>query len=256
MSSLGSLAGCLMESDAGALVRARRLRRKALVLSIAFEAALIAAMLVWPLITPGVLSRQYVFTPAPPYHGGTNAAPAHPSGNPHPATKPHQSEASIFLQPPVIPPHVQTSTGDEAPVIETGAGSGGPEIPGDLEGGPDIPGGTGTNSIPIVPPPVEVMRHTSAPIRRTEGYMEASLTHRVQPIYPVVAKTAGISGVVRLRAIIATDGSVRQLEVLSGNLILAQSAIAAVHEWRYRPTRLDGNNVEVETFVTVNFVLE
>jgi periplasmic protein TonB len=255
MSSLGSLAECLMESDAGAIVRARRLRRKALVLSIAFEAVLIATMLVWPLITPGVLSRQYVFTPAPPYHGGTNATPARPLGNPHHATTPHQIAPTIFLQPPVIPPHVQMSTDDEAPVIETGPGSGGPGIPGGPEGGLDIPRTTGTNSMPIVPPPVEV-RHTSAPIRRTEGYMEAALTHRVQPLYPVVAKTAHISGVVRLRAIIATDGSVRQLEVLSGNPILAQSAVAAVREWRYRPTRLDGNDVEVETFITVNFVLE
>ena len=243
-----------MESDAGALVRARRLRRKALVLSIAFEAGLIAAMLVWPLITPGVLSRQYVFTPAPPYHGGTNATPAHPPGNSHPATTPHPIAPTIFLQPPVIPPHVQTSTGDEAPVIEAGPGDGRQGIPGGPDGGLDIPGAT-VNNVPIVPPPVDV-RRSSAPIRRTEGYMEASLTHRVQPIYPVVARTAGISGIVRLRAIIATDGSVRQLEVLSGNLILAQSAVAAVREWRYRPTRLDGNDVEVETFITVNFVLE
>jgi periplasmic protein TonB len=254
MSSLGSLAECLMESDAGAIVRARSLRRKALVLSIAFEALLIAAMLVWPLITPGVLSRQYVFTPAPPYHGGTNATPARPPGNPHPATTPHPIAPNTFLQPPVIPPHVQMSTGDEAPAIEAGPGSGEPGIPGGPEGGLDIPGATG-NSMPIVPPPAEV-RHNSSPLHRSEGYMEASLIHRVQPLYPVVAKTAHISGVVRLRAIIATDGSVRQLEVLSGNLILAQSAVAAVREWRYRPTRLDGNDVEVETFITVNFVLE
>jgi protein TonB len=242
-----------MESDAGALVGARRLRRKALVLSIAFEAALLATMLVWPLITPGVLSRQYVFTPAPPYHGGTNAA--HPPGNPHPATKPHQIAANTFLQPPVIPPHVQMSTGGEAPVIDAGPGTGRPGIPGGPDGGLDIPGATGTNSMPIVPPPVEV-RHSSAPLHRSEGFMEASLIHRVQPLYPVVAKTAGISGTVRLRAIIATDGSVRQLEILSGNPVLAQAAVAAVREWRYRPTRLDGNDVEVETFITVNFILE
>jgi len=254
MSSLGSLAECLMESDAGALVRARRLRRKALVLSIAFEAALIAAMLVWPLITPGVLSRRYVFTAAPPYHGGTNVTPARQSGNPHPASKPHQVAANILLQPPVIPPYVHTSSGDETPVIETGPGSDRPGIPGGPDGGLDIPGTTVKN-VPIVPPPVEV-RHISAPLHRSEGYMEAALIRRVQPLYPVVAKTAHISGTVRLRAIIATNGSVRQLEVLSGNLILAQSAIAAVREWRYRPTRLDGNDVEVETFITVNFILE
>jgi len=255
MSNLGSLAECLMESDAGALVRARRLRRKALVLSIAFEAALVAAMLVWPLITPGVLSRQYVSTPAPPYPGGVYAKPAPTHGSPHPITDHTPALPNILQQPPVIPPHAQTLTRDEAPAIEFGSGDGREGIPGGPDGGGEyIPGATG-NSMPIVPPPAEA-RHSSAPVRRTEGYMEASLIHRVQPIYPVVAKTAHISGTVRLRAIIATDGSVRQLEVLSGNLILAQSAIAAVREWRYRPTRLDGNDVEVETFITVNFILE
>jgi protein TonB len=243
-----------MESDADALVRARCLRRKALVLSIALEAVLLAAMLVWPLVTPGVLPRQYVLTPAPPYHGGTNATPEHPRGNPHPTTDPPPNFPTPFLQPPVIPPHVQTSTGDEAPAIEIGPGNGQAGIPGGPDGGLDIPGATG-NNIPIIPPPIEV-RHNSAPIRRSEGYMEASLIRRVQPLYPVVARTAHISGTVRLRAIIATDGTVRQLEVLSGNPILAQSAIAAVREWRYRPTRLDGNDVEVETFITVNFILE
>jgi protein TonB len=254
MSSLGSLAQCLMESDADALVRARWLRRKALGLSLAFEAVLVAALLVWPLLTPGVLSRQYVFTPAPPYHGGTNATPAHPHGNPHSTPERPPIIPVILRQPLVIPHHVQTSTGDEAPAIEVGSGDGQRGIPGGPEGGLDLPGGN-VNNVPIIPPPVEV-RHNGAPLRRSEGFMEASLIRRVQPLYPGVAKTAHISGTVRLRAIITTDGTVRQLEVLSGNPILAQSAIAAVREWRYQPTRLDGNDVEVETFITVNFILE
>ena len=86
--------------------------------------------------------------------------------------------------------------------------------------------------------------------------MEAELIRRVQPVYPVVARVARISGTVELRAIIATDGSVKQLEILSGNMILAQAAVAAVREWRYRATRLDGVDVEVETLITVNFVLD
>jgi TonB family protein len=60
---------------------------------------------------------------------------------------------------------------------------------------------------------------------------------------------------VRLRAIIGTDGSVQQLEVVSGNLILAQAAVAAVRQWHYEPTRLNGRAVEVETNITVTFVL-
>ena len=70
MSSLGNLGECLMDSDTETIVRARRLRGKALILSVAAEAVMIGAMLVWPLVTPGVLPRRFVFTPAPPYDGG------------------------------------------------------------------------------------------------------------------------------------------------------------------------------------------
>lgn len=55
---------------------------------------------------------------------------------------------------------------------------------------------------------------------------------------------------------IATDGSVRQVEVIRGNALLVQPAVAAVRAWRYKPTCLNGEPVEVETFITVNFVLE
>ena len=65
-----------------------------------------------------------------------------------------------------------------------------------------------------------------------------------------------LSGEVRLRAIIATDGSVRELTLLSGNPLLAQAAMAAVREWRYRPTLLNGQAVAVETYITVNFVMD
>ncbi len=85
--------------------------------------------------------------------------------------------------------------------------------------------------------------------------MEAALIHRVEPAYPSTAKIMRLSGTVELRAIIGVDGSVRNLTVLSGNPILVQAAIAAVRQWRYRPTRLDGEAVEVETYITVNFVM-
>ena len=74
MSDLGRLAECLVDNDPAARVRARRLRGKALVLSVVLEAALLAAMFVWPLIAPGVLTAHYIVTPAPPYSGG---GPAH-----------------------------------------------------------------------------------------------------------------------------------------------------------------------------------
>ena len=86
--------------------------------------------------------------------------------------------------------------------------------------------------------------------------MEAQLIDRVQPIYPKLAADIHLSGSVELRAIIGLDGHVRQLEVLSGNPILARAARDAVNQWIYRPTLLNGSAVEVETLITVKFVLE
>ena len=85
--------------------------------------------------------------------------------------------------------------------------------------------------------------------------MAALLVHRVEPGYPPIAKTMRLSGTVILHAKIGTDGEVHEVEIMSGNAILAQAAVAAVRQWRYEPTRLSGQPVEVETEVTVNFVL-
>lgn len=81
------------------------------------------------------------------------------------------------------------------------------------------------------------------------------LIHRIEPQYPAIAKIARVSGTVELRAIIGRDGSVSSIEVLSGNPLLARAAVEAARQWRYRPTILDGEAVEVETRITVNFVL-
>jgi hypothetical protein len=71
MSDLGSLSECLVDNDPAVRVSARRLRSKALVLSVALEALILAALLLWPLIAPGVLTAHYIVTPAPPYSGGS-----------------------------------------------------------------------------------------------------------------------------------------------------------------------------------------
>jgi protein TonB len=94
------------------------------------------------------------------------------------------------------------------------------------------------------------------PVHRSEGVMAAALIHEVQPEYPTLARNIHLAGAVYLRAVIGTDGTVRQLEVISGHPILANSALQAVRQWRYQPTRLNGEPVEVETFITVNFVLD
>jgi len=86
--------------------------------------------------------------------------------------------------------------------------------------------------------------------------MAASLINQVRPDYPSIAEQMRLSGTVELRAIIGTDGAIRQIEVVSGNPILTRAAVEAVRQWRYRPTRLSGQLVEVETLISVNFVLD
>jgi protein TonB len=90
----------------------------------------------------------------------------------------------------------------------------------------------------------------------SKGVMDAFLVERVQPEYPATAKMIRLSGAVQLRAVIGIDGSIRHLAVVSGNPILTHAAVAAVRLWRYEPTRLNGEPVEVETQITVNFVFE
>jgi len=79
--------------------------------------------------------------------------------------------------------------------------------------------------------------------------------HKVSPVYPPVAKQARIQGSVILQALISKEGSIKDLKVISGPRELVDAAIGAVQQWRYRPYVINGEPVEVETIVTVNFQL-
>jgi TonB family protein len=85
--------------------------------------------------------------------------------------------------------------------------------------------------------------------------MSKQLVHQVSPHYPDAAKEAHIGGKVVLRAIIATDGSVKELTVISGPKELQATSLKAVQQWRYKPTLINGDPVEVETTVTVIYTL-
>jgi protein TonB len=82
------------------------------------------------------------------------------------------------------------------------------------------------------------------------------LIHRVEPVYPTLPKQLGKGGRVELRATIATDGSIQSLQVVSGDPLFYQSALEAVRQWRYRPTVLNGEPVEIDTFVTVIYSVQ
>ena len=77
----------------------------------------------------------------------------------------------------------------------------------------------------------------------------------VQPVYPPIAKTAHISGTVVLHAIISKEGAIEKLEYVSGPPLLMKNAMDAVSQWRYRPTMLNGEPVEVDTTIDVVFTL-
>jgi protein TonB len=77
----------------------------------------------------------------------------------------------------------------------------------------------------------------------------------VQPVYPELAKSARVEGVVHLAVIIAKDGTIQEIHSLGGPALLIQSAMDAVKQWVYRPTLLNGQPVQVETTVDVNFAL-
>jgi len=244
------LSDCLVDSDADANRRAKARRRKALTISLAVQALLLAALLITPILMPGSMSARFVFVPLPPIGGGGHAAPRRHIGPPKPQI---DTWPSVFQQPPIIPPHVGSESygGDsnsEAPSIGPSDGNCDTCAP-----GPGVPGSLGPAPAPPSPPAPPAT--PKKPLIVDHGTQEAKLIHRVQPDYPTLARQIHLSGTVELRAIIAKDGSVINLEVVSGNPILARSAVEAVKQWRYRPTLLNGEPVEVQTFVTVKFEL-
>ena len=91
------------------------------------------------------------------------------------------------------------------------------------------------------------------PKRIISQLSEGQLVNRVEPIYPPICKISGIQGQVKLHAIIARDGRIQSLSAVSGHPLLVRAALDAVEQWRYRPYVLNGEAVEVETFITVNF---
>ena len=85
--------------------------------------------------------------------------------------------------------------------------------------------------------------------------MEGNLIHRVEPQYPAIARQIHLEGAVVLKAMISKEGNIEQLEVASGPGLLAVAAKEAVRQWKYRPYFLNGQPIEVETQITVNFVI-
>jgi protein TonB len=127
-------------------------------------------------------------------------------------------------------------------------------------GGTGVPTMIAQSLLPTIPQakpkPVEIApAPPSGPIRVSSGVQEAKLLKRVLPTYPPLARQARVSGTVRLIGVIAKDGTMQQLRLVSGHPLLVDAALNAVRQWIYRPTLLSGQAVEVIAPIDVIFSL-
>jgi protein TonB len=153
--------------------------------------------------------------------------------------------------PTKIPEKVQMIKEDEAPPPAMSAGVVG-GVPGGIPGGQmgGVIGGI-ISSTPVAVPKVA----TPQRVRVSQGVTQGLLIRKVQPNYPPLARQARIQGSVLLQAEISKDGTIQNLRLISGHPMLAPAAIEAVKQWKYKPYILNGEPVEVETQITVNFTL-
>ena len=209
------------------------------VLSGIVQATILAILILIPLIytealPKAMLSTLLVAPPPPPAPVKTIIKPVA-----------RLIQSGKLMQPRAIPKEVAVFKEAELPpdvINNTG-------VQGGVFGG--IPGQGMVSS--MAPPPPK----PTAPTRVKQGgnVTAASIIQQTRPLYPALARQARIQGSVVLHAIIDKDGKVAQLEVISGHPLLVQSALDAVKQWRYKPTQLNGDPVEVDTTITVTFTM-
>ena len=217
-------------------------RRWTALASFTLQTAVVAALLVFPLLYPQTLTSAFttrrIFAPVSyaEVHETTTVPAGHTNGvsqvrplvvNHSPYTFRHQDQDNGAA----VSPDFTSEIG-----------------PGDLSGIRNtilMP-----NVRPVLRPP-----EPSRPPRRSV-VMEGNLIHRIEPQYPIVAKQLRIQGAVVVKAIIGREGTIELAQVVSGHGLLAPAALAAIRQWKYRPYFLNGDPVEVETQITVNFVLQ
>ena len=243
---LGSLRGCLMDGDAEQRRCQRSIRRRSLAISIAVQSAILSALILVSLFgKPQSIAFANV-TPLPPFGHRVN----HPGDNPKPSTtRPPHSGGYIFPTP------------NARPVAYPGE-SLNPVGPPDLEPGSrqSTDGPSCSWCVDIAgkdkgpqPPPDTTVKPQVVHVTRLDPAM---LIRRVEPVYPILARQTHREGRVELRAIIGTDGAIQSLQIVSGDGIFVRSALEAVQQWHYKPTILNGQPVEIDTYITVVYTMQ
>jgi periplasmic protein TonB len=224
--------------------------------------AVILPMVYFDVLPAATLSSFLVAPPPPP--------PPPPPPAAAPVIKqvkiiPRQFDAGKLMTPKAIPKEIAVIKEDELPPAASGVGGVVGGVPGGVAGG--APGGvlgsilTQTNALapPPPPPPPPKKAEAPPPPKRLQigGNVQAALLiDGPKPTYPPLAKQARISGVVHLHAFISKEGTIQSLSVIPpAHPLLAPAALEAVRRWRYKPTLLNGEPVEVETTIDVSFML-
>jgi periplasmic protein TonB len=240
----------LVESS---VVRQKTNKSWSVVLSAIVQGAIVVVFVLIPLIYTEALPKQLLTTflvaPAPP------PPPPPPAAAAPRIVKPIARiiQAGKMMAPTVIPKKVEMIKEEEMPPDVGAAGVVG-GVPGGIAGGSaggvlgGIIGGTGGG----MPPPPKPSQQR---VRIGGNVQAAKMVRQIQPMYPQIAKTAHVQGTVILHAIIAKDGSVQELQYISGPALLMRSAMDAVRQWKYQPTLLNGEPVEVDTTISVVFTL-
>jgi periplasmic protein TonB len=227
-------------------------KRATIPIAYILECVGIAVMIIIPLI-------RYQALPSAAWSMTLAAPPPPPPPPPPPAAAPirvirHVTAADLMKAPTVIPKTIQQVKDQPEPPPQPSVGVVG-GVPGGMPGG--TPGGVLgsilTSSALAPPPPPKA----AAPkrIRVSAGVEAAQIITKTQPEYPALAKMARIQGTVKLEALISKEGTIQDLKVMSGHPLLVNAAVQAVQQWRYRPTLLSGEPVEVQTEIDVIFTL-
>ena len=240
----------LIESD---VVAHKTKQSYTLPVSIALHAVVLLVVVVVPLITseelpePTSAVKAFFVEPAAPPPPPPPPPPPAPKAvvQPKVAATPVPQENPKFTAPVEVPDQIKPEEG-----IDLGVEGG---VPGGVVGG--VPGGSlggVVGGLPEAPPPPP----PPAPVRVGGNIRAPQKTRNVNPVYPQIAQSARVQGVVIIEATIGPSGKVQDARVLRSIPLLDQAALDAVRQWEYSPTLLNGVPVPVIMSVTVNFTLQ
>ena len=236
---------------------ARTRRPLAVALSFGGQVLVVGLTVLFPILRPeGILPARMLHVITAPLGASREPESQRPKSSARATfvkTSPHAFVEPVFRQPAKVPATILME--ENEPPATLSAGLGGPVIPGATDG---VPWSTGVSATPVpkLPPPKVEAKPPLPPRVIVGGVVQAAkIVHQVMPVYPQPARLSRISGTVRIEAVISRDGMIQSLRIMSGHPLLAQAALDAVRQWVYRPTRLNGEPVEVLTQIEVNFKL-